>query len=273
MDSPMLAALLENWQWQLSLVTLAAILARGVLRVGVRADGLPWAYRNGRDQLVGYDLDLVEGLARSLGVRLEVREAGLQALEGWLDRSAIDLAVGGIQASPQRAVRHQLSQGYQRVHLALVVPDAKVALIQNLPQQRLDRPLRLAVSDPQLLNPEIQAQIRQELDPVDGPLSLQLLPLAQKQQFFGAAGQASFDGLLTTAEGGAAWAVLHPRTTLITPFDDHLASALVWAIAGDDPALLRYVNAWLAGEQARGRTQALFDHWVLLSGPPTSGSG
>lgn len=246
-------------------VSLAAILQRGVLRVGVRADGLPWAYRNRAGDLVGFDMDLVAGLARSLGVRLEVREARLDRLEGWLDRGQVDLAVGGIQASPQRAVRHQLSQGYQRVHLALVVPDANVALVQNLRQRLLQRPLVLAVSDPQLLSGDVREQIREELVGPGQSLSLQLLPLADKNDFFTPAGQSRFDGLLTTAEGGAGWAVLHPRTSLIAPFGDRLASELVWAIAGDDPALRRYINAWLAREQARGQMEDLFAHWVRLS--------
>lgn len=247
-------------------VTLAAILQRGVLRVGVRADGMPWAYRNSRGELVGYDMDLVDSLARSLGVRLEVREAGLAALERWLDQERIDLAVGGIQTSPQRAVRHQLSQGYQRVHLALVVPDAKVPVVQNLREQPLNRPLVLAVTDPQLVSGELREQIREELVGPGGRLSLQLLPLSSKQQFFTPAAQARFDGLLTSAEGGSSWAVLHPRTSLIAPFNDRLASELVWAIAGDDPALRRYINAWLAREQARGQTEDLFSHWVRIAG-------
>ncbi len=253
-------------QLQSEPVTLAAILRRGVLRVGVRADGLPWAYRNSHGELVGYDIDLVDGLARSLGVRLKVREAKLGVLEQWLDSERIDLAVGGIQTSPQRAVRHQLSQGYQRVHLALVVPDAKVALVQNLREQPLQRPLVLAVSDPQLLGGELRDQLRDELVGPNAPLSLQLLPLTSKQEFFSPAGLARFDGLLTSAEGGSGWAVLHPRTTLIAPFEDRLASELVWAIAGDDAALRRYINAWLAREQARGQTEALFNHWVRIAG-------
>lgn len=146
--------------------------------MGARSDGMTWAYRNDRGELVGYDLDLVSALARSLGVRLEVREADLESLERWLDAAWIDLAVGGIQTSPQQ------------VHLALVAPDAKVTLLQNLRQQRLTRPLLIDITDPQL-------------------------PLASKDQFFGADGQSRFDGLLTTAEGGSSWAVLHPRTTLI----------------------------------------------------------
>lgn len=245
-------------------VTLTAIQQRRVLRVGVRVDGMPWAYRNRRGEWVGYDLDLVAALARNLGVRLEVRQADLQTLERWLDASWIDLAVGGIQSSPQRAVRHQLSQGYQQVHLALVVPDANVALVQNLPHQRLQRPLRLAVTDPQLLSPDWRLQLQQGLAGGQVPLSLQLSSLASKDRFFRPDGLARFDGLLTTAEGGSSWAVLHPRTTLIAPFADRLASELVWAIAGDDPALLRYINAWLARAQASGQTERLMDHWVRL---------
>jgi len=245
-------------------VTLKAILQRGVLRVGVRTDGLPWAFRNNRGELVGYDIDLVDGLARSLGVRLEVREEGLATLEQWLDAGRIDLAMGGIQTAPQRAVRHQLSQGYQRVHLALVVPDAKVSLVQNLRDHPLRRPLLLAVSDPELMGGELRDQIRDELVGPKGHLGLQLIPLSSKQEFFTPAGQARFDGLLTSAEGGSGWAVLHPRTSLITPFDDRLASELVWAIAGQDAALRRYINAWLAREQARGKLEVLFNHWVRL---------
>ena len=245
-------------------VSLAAILRRGVLRVGVRSDGMPWAFRNSHGELVGYDIDLVDDLARSLGVKLEVRSAGLGELERWLDVEQIDLAVGGIQSSPQRAVRHQLSQGYQRVHLALVVPDAKVALVQNLRERPLNRPLLLAVTDSQLLVGDLRDQIRKELVGPAGRLSLQLLPLASKEEFFSPAAQARFDGMLTTAEGGSSWAVLHPRTSLIAPFDDRLGSELVWGIAADDAALRRYINAWLAREQARGQTEALFKHWVRI---------
>lgn len=246
-------------------VTLARIMQRGILRVGVRADGMPWAFRNRFGELVGYDIDLVRGLARSLDVRLEFREDSLQSLERWLDEQRIDMAVGGIQAGPYRAVRHQLSEGYQRVHLALVVPDSKVALLQNLKEKPLARPLRIAVTDPQLIGRDQRDKMIEELVGPNRRLGFQLMTLDLKQDFFVPAGQRSFDALLTTAEGGAAWAVLHPRTSLLAPFHGRLAGDLVWAIAGDDAALQRYINAWLAREQARGSMDSLFQHWVLMN--------
>lgn len=157
---------------------------------------------------MGYNLDLAAALDRSLGVRLEVRQANLDTLETWLDAGRIDLEVGGIQTSPQRAVRHQLSQGYQQVHLALVVPDAKVALLQNLHQQRLNRPLLTrSCSSPSWSLPTASSACRSSRWPIRTPLQCR----------FSAEGQRRFDGLLTTAEGvvmGGAAPSYHPDRPL-----------------------------------------------------------
>lgn len=55
MDSPMLAALLENWQWQLSLVTLAAILAVSVLGPKLAVALVPAFRRSAAINKAAYD--------------------------------------------------------------------------------------------------------------------------------------------------------------------------------------------------------------------------
>ncbi len=254
-------------------VTLQAIRQRRVLRAGVRSDGLPWAYRNASGRPVGFDIDLAEGLARSLGVRLQLVEQPLAELERLLDRGAIDLALGGIQSSPQRAIRYHVSPGYESVHLALVVRDGNVGLIQNLASAPLARPLRIAVADPQLITSSLTDRMATELGAGPGRLRLQLVPIASKLMFFTAAGERDFDALLTTAEGGSAWAVLHPRTTLLASFGDRLTSELVLLVGGDDPALHAYVDAWIAQEQGRGLMVSLFEHWIYLDADPNRREG
>jgi hypothetical protein len=88
-------------------------------------------------------------------------------------------------------------------------------------------------------------------------------PLAQRQDFFTPSGARRFDALLTTAEGGSAWAVLYPRTTMLPVFGDRLPTELVILIAGQDPALHDYLNAWITSQQAQGLFRSLFRHWVL----------
>ena len=254
-------------------VTLAAIRRRGGLRLGVRRDGMPWAFRNGSGRLVGFDIDLAEGLARSLGVHLQIVERPLSELDGLLDRRCIDLALGGIQSSPQRAIHYQVSEGYQFVHLALVVPDGKVGLIQNLASQPLSRPLRIAVADPQLITASLSERIAAELASRHGRLQLQLVPIGGKQMFFSPNGQRSFDALLSTAEGGSAWSVLYPRTTLLASFGDRLTGELVMLVAGDDPDLNAYLDAWISQEQGRGLMGSLFEHWIDLDADPSQRDG
>ena len=245
-------------------VSLAAIRQRGVLRVGLRGDGLPWAYRNRQGRLVGLDIDLVQALASTLGLRLELVQAKLPTLEKLLDGQRIDLALGGIQASPERAARHQASQGYLSVHLGLVVPDDKLKQLQRLPIQGLAKPLVLAVTDPQLITADLRQGISQQLGAAEKPLPLELVLIEGKEQFFAGAASGRYDGWLTPAEGGAAWAVLHPDFSLITPFGKGLSGQLVILAGGTDPNLLDYLNAWLAREQARGLLNRLFDHWIRV---------
>ena len=249
-------------------VNLAAIRSRGVLRVGVRRDGLPWAYRNQQGRLVGFDVDLAQSLAKSLGVGITWRQSNINDLEQLLNEQKIDLALGGIQASPERAARFSISQGYLPVHLALVVADAMIPKIESLPHQPLGRPLVVAVSDPELLNQQVRENITAKLGSAEQPLQIDLVLLANKEAFFSKANKGRYDAWLTPAEGGASWAVTHPDYSVITPFNKKLSNELVILIGGRDPALVNYTNAWLNREQQQGLITNLFSHWIRVHSSP-----
>ena len=247
-------------------VSLAAIKHQGVLRVGLRSEGLPWAFRNRKGHLVGLDVDLLSNLARDLGVRLQLQEAPLPQLETWLRQGRLDVVAGGIQASPQRAIRFEPSRGYLTVNLAIVAPDDKVKLLQGGQASRLERPLQLAVRDAEMISSGLASDLGRHLGAQGRAVQVELVATSRKEDFFSAKGQQRFDGLLTPAESGAAWAVMHPRTTLITPFGKDLSSELVLLIGGKDASLRRYINGWITREVARGGIERLFNHWILLKG-------
>lgn len=244
-------------------VSLAAIRRRGVLRVGLRSDALPWAYRNDQGILVGYDVDMLQALSRSLGVRVDLVEAPLPQLESLLRSQRIDLAAGGIEGTPQRAAELTVSVDYQQVHLALLVNDDKVKQIQQLTTQPLRRPLRLAVSDSSMIGVNLRDQVSALLGSTGQPVPLQLQAISERRQFFGAQGS-RFDALLTTAEGGSAWSVLYPRTSLLTSFGANLPEQLVLLIGGQDPDLEDFIDTWLLRKREQGLLRRLFRHWILL---------
>jgi polar amino acid transport system substrate-binding protein len=226
---------------------------------------MPWAYRNSAGAWVGFDLDLTRRLARDLGLkRIDLVEGSAAELERWLEDDRVDLVVGGLVGTPGRAARFFASEPYLKAHLALVVRDGSVSRIQDLPHRPLGRPLRLALLDPTLESP----QLREELARLLGHSRTRVLvvPIGSKQEFFSPGGEKRFDGMLTTAEGGAAWAVVHPQTTLLAPFADALPVRLVLLIGGSDPNLADWVNGWLATQEAQGGLRPLFEHWILMRG-------
>lgn len=245
-------------------VSLKAIKARGVLRAGLRSDGLPWAYRNHQGQLVGFDVDLLRQLATSLEVRLQIQAAPMHELEQWIAQDRLDVVAGGIQSSPSRAIQNELSRSYLQVHLALVVPDDKLRLLQPGGGGNPTTPILLAVRDEELLSPGIEQHLSRYLSKGGPPRQVLIEHIPGKETFFSSEGQQHYDGLLTSAESGASWAVLYPRTSLITPFNDDLRGELVLLIGGKDASLRRYINGFLAREQAQGGIQSLFNYWILL---------
>jgi ABC-type amino acid transport substrate-binding protein len=233
--------------------------------VGLRHDQVPWAFRNGAGDLVGYDVDLAKALARHLGVQLEACEAPLPQLQTLLEQRRLDLALGGIQDLPLRSLRVLVSGGYQTVHLALVGSDVTVPLLQNLAQAPLTRPMRLATVDRDLITPAVRDQIAAQLGAAGRPAAVTIQAIPSPQVFLD--NRRRYDALITTAEGGASWAVLHPDTTMLPLFGNSLPSELVVLVGGSDRGFLDFVDDWLARQESRGRLEALFRHWVLVAGP------
>ena len=78
-------------------VSLREIRGRGVLRLGVRREAMPWAYRNHSGQWVGFDLDLLRRLSIDLGIgQIQLVEGSSQDLERWLEQGRLDLLASGM---------------------------------------------------------------------------------------------------------------------------------------------------------------------------------
>ena len=246
-------------------IRVDSVQRRQVLRVGVRSDQPPWVFRNGAGTLVGFDVDLAKALARHLGVRLEVCEAPLPQLQTLLSQQRLDLAMGGIQDLPLRSLRFLVSGGYQTVHLALVAPDGRVPMLQNLAGAPLGRPLRLAAVDRDLITPAVRDQIAAQLGAPGRPAAVTIQTVPSMSSFLQLTSR--YDALITTAEGGASWAVLHPQMTMLPLFGNSLPSELVVLVGGSDRGFLDFVDDWLARQESRGRLDMLFRHWVQVAGP------
>ena len=112
---------------------LAALKARGTLRVGTTGDYAPFSYRTAEGTLAGIDIDLAQAFAESLGLTLTLVETSWPTLTTDLQSGAFELALSGISRTLTRAAvsGSSFSEPYHR--------GGKAPIIRCEDQDRFDR--------------------------------------------------------------------------------------------------------------------------------------
>ena len=119
---------------------LARIAARGELLWGAdEQGGEPYAYEDPArgGALIGFEVDLAEALARSLGVRARMVQNDWPTLIPSLERGTFDVALNGIEVTPARAGPRQLHAPLLHLRRAAGRPPrrrsgARLALVAQL---------------------------------------------------------------------------------------------------------------------------------------------
>jgi polar amino acid transport system substrate-binding protein len=79
------------------------IKARGYVRIGVSLGGEPVGFRNASNEPVGYDVDVARALAAKLGVPVRFSDVSSDARISMLMSKQLDLVVANVSITPQRA--------------------------------------------------------------------------------------------------------------------------------------------------------------------------
>jgi ABC-type amino acid transport substrate-binding protein len=211
--------------------------------------------------LVGYDIDVIMALAKQLGVRLEIYEAATSVLERYIATQRIDIAVGGILDSPSRSALYNSTDGYQQVHRALVVHDDRVGSVQDR-AANAQRSLRIATADSEPVSDDVVRALSVALSENDQPARISIVRLREHAEFLRDTTSRVADALLTTAEGGAAWSVVYPHTSMLPILRDRVPTECVMLVAGNDADLREYLQQWISQERSVGFFDRLFAYWI-----------
>ena len=231
---------------------LDRVRERRLLRVGYFEDSLPYVFVNGAGDLVGFDVEMAQQLARELGVGLELVPADRRLFEDGLDPSACDLVMSGTAVTATRALHVRFSAPYLDETIALMVPDHRRAEFADWDDLRAARGLRLGVPD----LPYYLARIRTELPAAD------VVPLDSPERMFDRR-DPPLDALVLTAERGSAYTLRHPEYSVVVPRPRQIKVPLAYVIAGRDAALASLVDTWIDLKRKDGTIDDLFAHWIL----------
>ena len=88
---------------------LDEILERGTIRVGV-AEFAPWTIKTASGELIGFEIELSNRLAKDMGVEPEFKVYEWDNLIPALRNSEIDIIAGGMAITPARALRVEFTR-------------------------------------------------------------------------------------------------------------------------------------------------------------------
>jgi Na+/H+-dicarboxylate symporter len=239
---------------------LDRIIQRGILRVGYRADRLPFTYFNNDYKLVGMDVNLLNHLAEELGVNLDFYPFEWDTFAEQLKNGELDI-VPGVNYDTFNMINAELSTPYIDGQLGLVVKDfrrhdfASPETIQKL------KTIKLAI----LGEPVFVKKTWQRVQALLPGVNIEVTPISTYSEFF-ALSDNEIDALLEATEIGSALTLLHPEYTTVIPKSSTLHFPMSFAIAKGEKDFALFLSHWLKAKKARGTIHDAHEYWVSGKG-------
>lgn len=103
---------------------LADIKKAGKLVIGTSADYAPYEFHkniDGKDTIVGFDIEIAKTIAKDLGVTLEIKDMGFDGLLAALDAGKVDFVISGMTPNAEREKVVDFSKVYYNAEQIILV--------------------------------------------------------------------------------------------------------------------------------------------------------
>ena len=107
----------------------------GVILVGTSGDYPPYEFHgevDGKDEIVGFDIEIAKQLAKDLGVKLVIKDMKFDALLASLNTSKVDFVMAGMTPTPERSENVDFSKVYYTAVQTIVIRTKDKDLIKSL---------------------------------------------------------------------------------------------------------------------------------------------
>ena len=232
-------------------VTLAGIQARGTVRVGFVEPRIPFVFRNARQELVGFDVELVKLLTRELGVQPELVEWQPGELLDAIAMGRSDIGIGGHPLASTLVTQVSFSVPYLDETAAFVVRDHLRSRFETWSSIQEATDLSIGI----LAMPYYERLLKARLPGVP----MRTFQLGQDPF----ADSTGFDAVAMPAERGSVLTLLNPKWTVVVPSPGLIKIPLAFPLGGTDPQWSSFVNTWIDMKRRDGTLDALYDHWIL----------
>ena len=235
---------------------LAAMSARGTLRVGYLPDALPWAFVNEEGVVTGFDIELAHQLAMDLGVELEIVRIDYQKINDLLASGQIDIVMSGLARTPDRLREFRFAGTPLELTLGLLVPDHQRKRYDTIDKIRAVKGLTIGV-----VGGDDAFQRRLQLS-----LPLATIKHIDSPRSFLRGEKPGIDAVLYSAEGGSAWTLIYPDYSIVVPQPANARLPAGFIVPRNDGEWATYVDEWVNLQRTNGSVDRLFKHWIQGQG-------
>ena len=237
---------------------LDIIRQRGTLRVGYFSNTLPYAFRNNKNELVGYEVEMMHELARDLGITLEFYHLNDHTAEPLqLSDGSLDITIGGRAITPERALHLSYSNSYTHHTVGFVIADGRRDEFSELASIHGMKNLRLGMVE----NNYYRKSLR-DLFP-----EAKIIDIKSPRDFFRGYYRDRVDAFVTSSEAGSAWSMLYPEYTVVVPKGLKIRAPVGLSLPESQMEFVQFINTWLQLKQENGFQQKIFDYWIQGKNP------
>ncbi|SAK51869.1 prephenate dehydratase [Caballeronia glebae] len=226
------------------------ILARHTLRVCTTGDYKPYSFLRADGQFEGIDIDLAEGLAKSLGAKAEyVKTSWSNLMNDFIGKC--DIAVGGVSTTLERQKRAFFTAPYMEDGKTPIVRCDDVEKYQTVAQ--IDQPNVRTIVNPGGTNERFAKQFFPHSQLIEYPDNVTIF----KQILDGKA-----DVMVTDASETLLQQKLNPGLCSVHPDKPFQFGEKAYLLPRGDVPFQQYVDQWLHLARSSGEFQAVYDKWL-----------
>jgi cystine transport system substrate-binding protein len=116
---------------------LKRIQSSKTIRIGLEGTYRPYAYHDDKGDLVGFEKDIADAIAKGLGAKAKYVETEWDSLIAGLDVDKFDIVVNNVGITPEREKSYLFSEPYARSIGRVAVPeDSKIESFDDLKGKR-----------------------------------------------------------------------------------------------------------------------------------------
>lgn len=225
------------------------IIERGFIRVGV-AEFAPWTIQKDSGDLIGFEIDVANKIARDMDVKAEFVVYDWEAIIPALEKGEIDVIAGGMSITPARALR---------VNFTRPLAESGIGLATNTQLTRDIRTLE-ELNDPRIVISCVADTLGYSVSQtLFDRASVKVFPTAKEAENEVLEGRAHVY-LTTLIE--ARFLALKNEDKIDLPIAEPLIGASeALAVGKGEQELLNFLNAWVTARRSDRWIATTRDYW------------